>query len=59
VDVHPSALRYGEAIDDSEHAVRNAMAIDELDDDVRLYLGQGAMALCSRSSRWPRKTVMW
>ena len=27
------------AVEDIEHAVRNAMAIDELDDDLRLYLG--------------------
>jgi hypothetical protein len=39
VDVHSAALEHGVAVEDIEHAVRNAMAIDELDDDLRLYLG--------------------
>lgn len=28
-------------VEDIEHAVRNAMAIDELEDDICLYLGPG------------------
>ena len=39
VEVHPSALKHGLAIEDIEHAVRNAMVSDDLDDDLRLYLG--------------------
>lgn len=39
VDVHPSARKHGVAVEDIEHAVRNAMAVDELDDDLCLYLG--------------------
>lgn len=39
MDIHPSALRHGVEIDDIEHALRNAMAIDDLDDDLLLYLG--------------------
>jgi hypothetical protein len=44
VDVHPSALRHGVAVEDIEHAVRNAMVSDELDDDLRLYLGPSRSA---------------
>ena len=39
VDVSASASKHGVALDDIEHAVRNAMASDDLDDDLRLYLG--------------------
>jgi hypothetical protein len=44
VEVHPSALRHGVAVEDIEHAVRNAMVSDELDDDLRLYLGPSRSA---------------
>jgi hypothetical protein len=39
VDVHPSALKHGVAAEDIAHALRNAIVIDELDDDLILYLG--------------------
>ena len=39
VDIHTSALKHGVSVEDIEHAVRNAMAIDDLEDDLRLYLG--------------------
>jgi hypothetical protein len=39
VEIHPSALKHGVPIEDVEHAVRNAMVSDDLDDDLRLYLG--------------------
>lgn len=39
MDVHQSALKHGIDPGDIEHCTRNAMAIDELDDDLRLYLG--------------------
>jgi hypothetical protein len=39
VDVHQSALKHGVGSEDIQHCTRNAMAIDELDDDLRLYLG--------------------
>jgi hypothetical protein len=41
VDVHPSAHKHGVAVEDIEHAVRNAMTIEELEDDLCLYLGPG------------------
>jgi uncharacterized DUF497 family protein len=39
VDVHESARKHGVDDEDIEHAVQNAMAIDDQDDDTRLYLG--------------------
>ena len=39
MDIHSSALKHGVPVDDIEHVVRNAMVIDEMDDDLRLYLG--------------------
>ena len=37
--MHPSALKHGVAVADIEHAVRNAVVSEELDDDLRVYLG--------------------
>jgi hypothetical protein len=37
--IHPSGRKQGIADEDIEHATRNAMTIDDLDDDLRLYLG--------------------
>lgn len=39
MDFLPSALIHSVPVEDITHAVRNAMASDELDDDLRLYLG--------------------
>jgi hypothetical protein len=39
MEIHPSARRHGIADEDIEHAVAQAMAIDDQDDDTRLYLG--------------------
>jgi hypothetical protein len=39
VEIHPSARKHGIADADIDHATRNAMTIDNLDDDLRLYLG--------------------
>jgi hypothetical protein len=39
VEIHPSALKHGVPVEDVEHAVRNAMVSDDLDDDLRLCLG--------------------
>jgi hypothetical protein len=39
VDIHSSARKHGIADEDIEHAVENAMSIDDQDDDTRLYLG--------------------
>ncbi len=36
---HPSARKHGIADEDIEHAVNNAMVIDDQEDDVRLFLG--------------------
>lgn len=32
-------LKHGVSVEDIEHAVRNAVVSEELDDDLRLYLG--------------------
>jgi len=39
VEIHPSALKHGVSVEDIEHAVRNAVVSEELDDDLHLYLG--------------------
>jgi len=39
VEIHPSARKHGIADEDIEHAIDNAVAIDDQEDDVRLYLG--------------------
>jgi hypothetical protein len=39
VEIHPSARRHGIADEDIEHAMAQAMAIEDQDDDTRLYLG--------------------
>lgn len=39
LEIHPSARRHGIADEDIEHAVANAMAVDDQDGDTRLYLG--------------------
>jgi hypothetical protein len=44
VEIHPSARRHGIADEDIEHAMTHAMAIDEQDDDTRLYLGPSRAA---------------
>jgi hypothetical protein len=37
--IYSSARKHGIADADIEHAIRNAMSIDDQDDDLRLYLG--------------------
>jgi len=39
VEIHPSARKHGVDGEDIEHAIDNAMSIDDQDDDTRLYLG--------------------
>lgn len=39
MEIHSSALKHGVDEEDIEHAIDNAMAIDEQDDDTRLFLG--------------------
>ncbi len=39
MEIHESALKHGIAEEDIQHAVSNAVAIDDRDDDTRLYLG--------------------
>jgi hypothetical protein len=39
VEIHPSARKHGIADEDIEHAMTHPMAIDEQDEDTRLYLG--------------------
>ena len=44
MEIHPSALKHGLPVEDIEHAVRNAMVSDDLEDDLRLYLGPSRSA---------------
>ena len=44
VEIHPSARKHGIADEDIEHAVANAMTIDDQQDDARLYLGPARSA---------------
>ncbi len=44
MEIHPSALKHGVPDEDIEHAVRNAIVSDDLDDDLRLYLGPARSA---------------
>jgi hypothetical protein len=39
VEIHPSARKHGIADEDIRHGMRNALAIDDQDEDIRLYLG--------------------
>ncbi|MEA3075683.1 MAG: hypothetical protein QOF60_591 [Actinomycetota bacterium] len=39
MEVLGSAFKHGILLGDIEHAVNNAMVMDDLDDDLRLYLG--------------------
>lgn len=39
MEIHSSARKHGVGDEDIEHAVENAMSIDEQEDDTRLYLG--------------------
>jgi len=39
VDFRASAFKHGVPVEDIEHLVRNPMVINELDDNLRLYLG--------------------
>lgn len=41
MEIHDSARRHGVADEDIQHAVANAMVIEDQDDDTRLYLGAG------------------
>ena len=44
MEIHPSARKHGIADEDIEHTMRNALAIDDQDDDTRLYLGPSRTA---------------
>ena len=44
VELAQSAFKHGVEEDDIEHAVSNAMVIEDLDDDLRLYLGPNRRA---------------
>ena len=44
VEVHPSALKHGVDAADIQHAIDNALTIEDLDDDARLYLGPSRSA---------------
>lgn len=39
MEIHSSAQKHGVGDEDIEHAIDNAMSIDDQDDDTRLYLG--------------------
>ena len=45
MEIHPSARKHGIADEDIiEHAAQHAMAIEDRDDDTRLYLGPSRSA---------------
>ncbi len=44
MDVHPSAFKHGIAEEDIEHAIRQAMVIEDMEEDTRLYLGPSRSA---------------
>jgi hypothetical protein len=44
VEIHPSARKHGIADEDIKHAMRHALAIDDQDEDSRLYLGPARSA---------------
>lgn len=44
MEIHPSARKHGVADEDIEHATAHAMAIEDQDDDTRLYLGPSRRA---------------
>lgn len=44
MEIHPSARKHGIADEDIAHAMRHALAIDDQDDDTRLYLGPAGSA---------------
>lgn len=44
MEVHPAARRHGIADEDTAHAVEHAIAIDDQDDETRLYLGPSRSA---------------
>lgn len=44
MEIHPSARKHGIADEDIEHATAHAMAIEEIDNDSRLYLGPSRSA---------------
>lgn len=44
MEIHPSAGKHGIADEDIEHATEHAMAIEDQDDDTRLYLGPARSA---------------
>ena len=44
MEIHPSARKHGIADEDIAHATRHALAIDDQDDDTRLYLGPARSA---------------
>jgi hypothetical protein len=44
VEIHSAARKHGIADEDIEHATAHAMAVDDQDDDTRLYLGSARNA---------------
>ena len=44
MEIHPSARKHGIADEDIGHAMRNALAMDDQEDDTRLYLGPARSA---------------
>ena len=44
MEIHPSARKHGLADEDIEHAMHNALAIDDQTDDTRLYAGPSRSA---------------
>ena len=55
LEIHPSARKHGIADEDIEHAVTHAMAIDDTDDDTRLYLGPARNAALLEVLTFPHR----
>lgn len=58
MDASPSAFKHGITIEDIEHAVHNAWAMDDWDEDLRLYIGPARDGLAARG-RGHRECGPW
>jgi hypothetical protein len=50
MDIHPAARKHDVADEDIRHGTANAIAVDDQDDDTRLYLGPARDGEMLRSS---------
>jgi hypothetical protein len=52
-----SARRHSVADEDMLHAVRNAVATEDLDEGLTMFIGQPGMRRCLRLASWMARTV--